>query len=109
MFERIGPSDDEQRKAVPERQKTMPVIEHDRRNGQSGDAQRKVTPQRQRTLPGFEDDGWRGDNLGGNADVSGFDDKVGPAKDAVKPGKLDRGKFGAFVKDATKPGGILHD
>jgi hypothetical protein len=109
MFERIGPSEDAQSKAVPERQKTMPVIEHDRRNGQSRDAQRKVTPQRQRTLPGFEDDGWRGDNLGGNADVSGFDDKAGPAKDAVKPGKLDRGKFGAFGKDATKPGGILHD
>ena len=106
---RKGPSGDAQMKAVPERQKTMPVIEDDGRKGPSGDAQRKVVPQRQRTLPGFEDDGWRGENLGGNADVSGFGDRVGPVKDVKMPGKLDRGKFGAFGKDATKPGGILHD
>jgi hypothetical protein len=109
VLEPISRSDHAQSKAVPERQKTMPGIEHDGRKGPSGDGQRKVTPQKQRTLPGFEDDGWRGSNLGGNADVSGFGDKVGPTKDAVKPGKLDRGKFGAFGKDATKPGGILHD
>ena len=105
----MSPIGDAQMKAVPERQKTMPVIEDDGRKGPSGDAQRKVVPQRQRTLPGFEDDGWRGENLGGNADVSGFGDRVGPVKDVKMPGKLDRGKFGAFGKDATKPGGILHD
>ena len=44
-----------------------------------------------------EDTGWKGENTGGNADVSGFGpEKKKPKKEVVKPEKLNKSKYGAF-------------
>ena len=47
-------------------------------------------------IEGFKDTGKRGENTGGIADSSGFDDKEKKEKKGKNVGKLDKGKYGAF-------------
>ena len=59
--------------------------------------QKKPSDKNPRKLPTFEDKGWKRGNTGGDADVSGFDDKEKKEAEKIKPGKLDGDDY-AFLK-----------